>query len=190
VFKDRWMMPLCVWLPVLLVVVLAPRLNPTRVKRLLAIAGTIGVIVSILIPTRVWYASQFKIAHRSLTRTEKALHAPYQELARDLNRLLPAGGFIVADEDWIGGNLKLYFPRRWVVSSHFLLQLPLRSGDKCLLVWEAAEQAPPAEFLKFTRQFADVDVNEIRYVEAPLKSFQTHRMRFGIALGTVNSNRP
>jgi lipopolysaccharide core galacturonosyltransferase RgtB len=182
-FKDRWMLPLCVWLPILLVAGLAPRLDSTRMTWLIGIAGGAAAIILILIPTRVRFAEQFRV--------KQVLNAPYEELATEIRHGTVPNGCLVVNDNWVGGNLKLRFPDRWVLSSRLWLRHQVTPGDDCLLIWDATERAsPPVRLLNFTREFAEVDLSSIRYVEAPLKFYQTNRMRLGLAMGRINPNPP
>jgi hypothetical protein len=182
------MTPLCVWLPILLVVGLASRLDSIRMTWLIGIGCGVAVIVMVMIPARVRFAERFKLKHPHL-------NAPYDKLTEDqMRRYLGPNALtdcIVAEDNWVGGNLKLQFPERVVLSSGLWLNHPMKPGEECLLVWDATERAsPPVKLLRFVREFAEVDTNSVRFLEAPLKFYQTNRMRLGLAIGKVNANPP
>jgi hypothetical protein len=182
-FKDRWMLPLCVWLPILLVAGFASRLNSTRMTALIGMAFGVAAIIMVLIPARVRFAERIGV--------KQVLNAPYDQLATEMRRGAVPNGCLVANDNWVGGNLKLQFPDRWVLSSRLWLRPRLAPGEDCLLVWDASEHmSPPTRLLNFSRQFAEVDLNSVRYVEATLKFHRTNRMRLGMAMSRIKSNPP
>jgi 4-amino-4-deoxy-L-arabinose transferase-like glycosyltransferase len=173
-FKDRWFLPLCVWVPILLVVIFESRLTARRMRTLASIAGIIALVISILIPVRVWFSEQIGFT--------QAINAPFDQLAREIRRSDGSFAGVIAINNWIGGNLKKEFPEKIVFTPRIFLKPNLRAGDKCLLVWDATrDDAPPKKFLAFAAQFSDVNMTDARFVEARLKHFRIKTMRLGIA---------
>lgn len=171
-FKDRWFSPLCIWVPILTVAIFSERLNPLRIRRVSALAAMAALIVIVGIPTRVWLARMW--------RFQQALNAPYAVLAGQLQRDNPDAVCVIAGDNWVGGNLKLRFPERQIVSPKIFLEADLRPSAVGMLVWDANrnDSLPPA-LLEFAGQFADVDTNEIRYAGAPLKFWPSRTMKLG-----------
>ncbi|HET7626273.1 MAG TPA: glycosyltransferase family 39 protein [Verrucomicrobiae bacterium] len=173
-FKDRWFLPLCVWVPILLVTIFESRLTAGRMRALASIAGMIALVISILIPARVWFSEQIGFT--------QAINAPFDLLAREIRRNDDAFAGVIAINNWVGGNLKKEFPKKIVFTPRIFLKPDLRAGDECLLVWDAPRDAePPKKFLAFAAQFSDVDMTGEKIIEARLKHFQTKTMRLGIA---------
>ena len=98
----------------------------------------------------------------------------------------------MAENFWIGGNLRLFFPKTPVWTPRVPLRPPVRNGDDCVVVWDATKDAqPPEKLMSFAGQFAelDADTNHASYVEAPLKFFQTRTMRLGLMRGKLKQGQ-
>ncbi len=75
-------------------------------------------------------------------------HAPYDQLARHLQEGNPEPGLIVAGDEYLAGNLRLYFPQAAVIAASFPFSPPAPAQGGCLLVWNTAAGAslpPPLE---------------------------------------------
>lgn len=107
-FKDRWLMPFCVWTPLLLVCFAASRMEIVRARRLATAAGIVAIAISILIPVRIWMARTFRFA--------QALNTPFVQLGEELRSVGVTNGVFIASDNWVGGNLKHCFPKTFVIS--------------------------------------------------------------------------
>ncbi|MBC8096364.1 MAG: glycosyltransferase family 39 protein, partial [Akkermansiaceae bacterium] len=180
--KDRWLMPLCVWMPLLLGAIFSATLNPVRLRRLFWIAASVALVVSILIPTRIWLAKMW-----GFTQT---LNVPFAELAAELRQNGVTNGCFIAHDNWVGGNLKQCFPGQFVLTPNISLEQrsPETNG---FLVWDAVKSEPvPPRLLKFASEFADVNTNGIRYVAVPMKFWPEKMSRLGCAPWSVNRRYP
>jgi 4-amino-4-deoxy-L-arabinose transferase-like glycosyltransferase len=173
-FKDRWLLPIFICVPACIAAILQPRLNVIRVRILIVLAVVVMAAVSILLPERI------RLAER-LNKPDQQ-NAPIDWLTEQIRPSLKPGAVVAADSVWLAGNLRMFFPDHVLVAPRSTLSLPARERE-CLLVWDATRSEPPPEV--FTNVVAELagsgsNQNERRYVEAPLKFFQTQRMRLGL----------
>jgi lipopolysaccharide core galacturonosyltransferase RgtB len=179
-FKDRWLLPVCICLPLLLVGTLPARLSLARLKWMIGIGAVVIVVVSFFLPGRIWMAEK-------LNKPDQP-NAPFDKLSAEIHRLYPGPALLISENFWIGGNLRLFLPQSTVWTQRVPLRPPLGKGDECLVVWDATQDAqPPEKLISFAGRFAelDVDANQLSYVEAPLKFFQTRNMRLGLMRGKL-----
>lgn len=171
-FKDRWLMPLCVWTPILLVAFASARLSVARLQRLAWLAFTIALAIAVLIPLRVRFARSFGFA--------QALNAPYAKLVRDLPSDTTHHSLVFASDNWVGGNLKLQLPQKFVASPRIFLSHLVTNGTECLLVWDATKNELARDRLfSAVSRVAEIRTNEIRHVEAPLSFWPDRKARLG-----------
>lgn len=169
--KDRWLMPLCVWTPLLLVAVVSERLNVFRMRWLVGLATAAALAVAVLIPTRIWFAKSFGLAQN--------LNVPFAELSAELRRAGVTNGFFFASDNWVGGNIKQCFPHDFVTTPSICLELKTKENSGCL-VWDAVKNPRLPQYLvKFASQFAEVNTNDVGYVEAPMKFWPEKISRLG-----------
>jgi hypothetical protein len=172
-FKERWLQPLFVSVPILLVAVLRDNLNGARLKAMLWLGAVIGVIVEAVAPGRVLLTEQL---HK-----REILNAPFRRLAPDLARWVRESDFVVSPDDWLAGNLRLWFPDKLVVSPE-LMSFYAPSGRRCLMVWEVNRQTdPPPAVLRFATSFTGAPFHGTpAYVEECWKYHQRKELRFGV----------
>ena len=180
-FRDRWFLPLCFWTPLLLVGIFSGRLNPIRIRRLLTLAAVVALVVTVLIPARVRFAKTFKVPQN--------LNAPYAQLARELRSNVPTVNYIIAGDNWVGGNLKLWFPEKFILSPRIFLERQPQADEASLLVWDATRNAAlPEKLMAFAASLAEVNSNELRYIEAPLQFWPARRMKIGFTTCRFRGN--
>jgi hypothetical protein len=171
-FKDRWFMPLCIWVPLLLVAMFSARLNSRRIRWLTGTAALIALVIAVLIPARVWFAKTF--------RFPQVLNVPFDKLTMPLRNQLPPEAVIIAGDNWTGGNLKRCFPTNFVTSPNIALEFH-RAGSEGWIVWNATKnESLPPRLRRFAEELAIVDTNELRYVSAPLKFWPEKTSRLGL----------
>ncbi len=179
-FKDRWFMPLCIWVPLLLVAMFSARLNSTRIRRLIGIAAVIALVIAILIPTRVWLAKTF--------RFPQVLNVPFDKLTLPMRNQLPSDAIIIAGDNWVGGNMKRCFPSNFVTSPNIFLDFH-PTGTEAWLVWNASKnEALPPKLRRFADELGIVDTNEFRYVSAPMKFWPERTSRLGLLHCTLRKS--
>lgn len=181
-YKDRWMLPVFFWLPILLVVKCAARLDVVRTKSLLGFAAAVAVVICVLIPVRVRLVPAKPGA--------QCLQAPFEELCRQIAEVNPDARLFIAEDKWLGGNLRHFMPGRSVVSADRVLHLPAALGDGCLIVWGGSRNAAPPEALTaYAGGIADVDFSpdRVRFAEAPMKFQKTGVMRLAYVTGVIKA---
>jgi 4-amino-4-deoxy-L-arabinose transferase-like glycosyltransferase len=104
--KDRWFQPLLFFLPLLVSLCSAP--SPRAVRRVAALGIAVGVLVSLLLPARLLLVGY--------TGRLKRPHTPYEGLAADLRQAVGRPDVIVAEDRFIGGNMRLQFPGATVLT--------------------------------------------------------------------------
>lgn len=151
-FKDRWFEPIFISLPILLFSLVQDQIKVHHVRAIPVIGGTIALLVLIIIPSRIIWAEE-------IGRTQ-LLNAPYRNLARELSASILPGTLVLAENKWIGGNLRLLFPELNVVTPE-LAKLYSATNRRCLVVWDATRRDAPSPALKrFVQSFARADVGQ------------------------------
>jgi 4-amino-4-deoxy-L-arabinose transferase-like glycosyltransferase len=177
-FKDRWLQPLFVAMPILIVVAMRDALNQFRLKILVLLAATLACIVVILAPGRL-YLTEWRTAKRG---AHDILNAPFRKFAADLKTPAENSDYILSSTYWLGGNLRLWFSDKHIFSPDLAppdLQFP---GQKCLMVWDADRRLEPPDELKgFGKAFAaDYDKLTPTFIEEKWKYHKSKMMRLGV----------
>lgn len=147
-FKDRRMHALLLIAPLLLFLWLDHRaIEPWRLRWLAAAVGAVVSIVFVILLGQALLEPYF--CRRCW------LHMPLPALEQAMRQSGFERGTIVADEEHVGGNLRLAFPAARVLSPAYpSLDLPPPGAGACLLAWHArfAGDAVPARLLDFLGQ--------------------------------------
>lgn len=135
VFRSRWMLPLLHFLPVLLFALAGPGIwQPRAVRRYQGALLLVMLLIPVGLAARVYLAP--------LTGNYTKPHFPGAELASGLRRVAGAAPLVVAQNTFIGGNLKPYLPAALVAAPRVdfpLHRLYRQRGGPVLLVWNADE---------------------------------------------------
>lgn len=180
-FRDRWFQPVFVCLPVALVVLFRQQLGKKQIRAIFALASLVAVFVCIAMPARIWFAEKL---HR-----HEQLIAPFDKFSGDIRTLFPQMNLFVAEDFWIGGNLRLHLPRSKILTPH----LPKTwrreiAPEDCLLVWDATREKKHSDAaLNFAGPFAETDVTGASSIEETLKYFHSKKMRLGIVVEKTKS---
>jgi hypothetical protein len=116
------------------------------------------------------------------------LHAPFEALAHQLAAAGFERGMIVAENTFIGGNLRLTFPSARVVTPELTtgLQGSPREAGQCLVVWDGKPRQPlPDPLQRFLEKDlqAQLPGSQLpRYAEARLKHSHQQMFRLGFLL--------
>jgi hypothetical protein len=144
-FKDRRMHALLLTAPLLVFLWLDHRaIDPWRLRWLAAAIGAVLVLVFVIL------LGQALIEPYTCRRCW--LHMPLPALEQAIRQSGFERGTIVADEEHVGGNLRLAFPTARVLSPAYeTLDVPAPGSGACLLAWHArfAGDAIPARLLGF-----------------------------------------
>jgi len=175
-FKDRWLQPLFIATPILVVVAVRDGLNSVRLKTLSLLAAAISCVVVLLAPARL-FLTEWR-GRRDI------LNAPFRKFATDLKSPAATADFIVGGSYWVGGNLRLWFPHEHILSPGPGLP-PLDAnfpGQKCLLVWNAEQRTDlPDELKEFANDFTAGSENLTpTFIEEKWKYHQNKMMRLGV----------
>jgi 4-amino-4-deoxy-L-arabinose transferase-like glycosyltransferase len=180
-FKDRWMQPFLFLTPLYVFVrVQGGGVTPDRLRvyaRLLAACGLLFLGAPL---AQAWVGPWFGMYSR--------LHVPFDALASQLQALGFRQGMIVAENTFLGGNLRLTFPQTRVITPEVTIGLRVdpREGGQCLVVWDGAGgQGVPEPLQRVLARTLGADIPAGRapgYVEAPLKRSSERRFRLGVML--------
>ncbi|MEO7678042.1 MAG: glycosyltransferase family 39 protein [Verrucomicrobiota bacterium] len=149
-FKDRWFEPIFISLPILLFSLVQDQINKRRAKGILTLGVVVAATILIVIPTRIHLAEK-------LRRTQ-LLNAPYRQLKFQLAEFILPGSLVVAENKWVGGNLRMLFPELNVLTPE-LAKLYSATNRRCLVVWDATRRGTPSPALmRFVETFAGVEL--------------------------------
>jgi hypothetical protein len=175
-FKDRWLQPLFVATPILIVVAARDGLNRVRLKMLGSLAAAVSCIVVILAPGRL-LATEWR-------NRRDILNAPFRKFAADLKTQAAKADFILSGSYWVGGNLRLWFPDKHIVSPGPGLAPPDVNvpGQKCLVVWNVEQRTDlPDELKEFANAFTGRSEKLTpTFIEEKWKYHQNKMMRLGV----------
>jgi 4-amino-4-deoxy-L-arabinose transferase-like glycosyltransferase len=177
-FKDRWFEPIFISLPLALFVVAQKWMERNHVKNICILGSVAAFAILLIIPGRIIFAG--RIGEPQL------LNAPFAQLKNELGATIPANALIFAESKWLGGNLRLQFPQRHVVTPE-LAKLYSASNRPCAVVWDATKNdLPKSAFVNFLGNFAGIDLSETQPVFAA-ENYQYFRVKkFQLGIATVN----
>jgi hypothetical protein len=172
IFKGRWLQPVYVCVPVLLVALTYERMTRAAFQRIVATAVFVIVLVMVLLPSRIRLAQK-------LGRIEQ-LDAPLAELGQQLRPMVDPVACIAVDNFYVGGNLRLLFPEKTIITPQFHGERA--ASDARLVIFDATFEAHSSAEIKSLASWAGFDSNtaNLRYVEAPFRSNSKHRMKLGV----------
>jgi lipopolysaccharide core galacturonosyltransferase RgtB len=173
-FKDRWLQPLFVAAPILVVVAVRAGLNRARLNVLIFVAATVSWVVVILAPGRL-FLTEWR-------NRRDILNAPFRNFAADLTPYAENADFILSGNYWVGGNLRLWFPDKHIFSPDLAPPDLKYPGKSCLMVWNIERATPPPEeLIEFARSFAGEGVNLTpTFIDEKWKYHQYKTMRLGV----------
>ena len=173
-FRDRYVQPLFVWLPVLLVSVAQPELSLKRWKAVVGLGGAVAGVVLVLAPGRLLLTERLK--------KNELLNAPFRAFASDLQPAMQGATCIIAENHAVGGNLRLWFPDKLVIDSEVAPLFPLSCKD-FVLAWDATRSpTPPPRLLAFAASLgAGAPAGRVWRFEEPLKYHHSRTMCLGAA---------
>lgn len=158
--KDRWMQPILFAAAIYLPLLLRQQLAGKGMQRLLAVAGTVALVIMILLPARTLLASHLKGRNQ--------LNTPFVRFSEALRQAGFEHGNIAAGNRWLGGNLRLHFPR----TSVFVPELPpppVNPEEPWLVVWDGSRKAEmPPELRHLCENLPGCRTSgTTQYIEAP-----------------------
>ncbi len=184
---DRWLQPVLVSAPVLLVAWVQPRLDMARLKWLLAIAGVAAVIVTVGLHARIILAEKW---HRT-----QPWNRPYDALAQQMKSALAPASVVMTDTTLLAGNLRMNMPDK-IFTPPELAPLFTDSTANVAIAWDAGGDAiakktrnqtrdwPPPENLADFAQHAgaSLDPAQAQYFSATFKFHTSRQMKVGVVM--------
>ena len=157
--RARWLQPLLISLPLVLVGWTQPRLDQKGINFVFSLAVMMMLLVPITLYGRVRAAAWFgRITH---------LNTPYRAFAEQIRSAGFTRGLIIAEGHQLGGNLRLQFPDS-IVAAPQNIKIPMPSTNymPTLIVWQPIGKLQmPGPLVKFSEQEFDFDPNQIRVQE-------------------------
>ena len=172
-FKDRWLQPIFICLPILLVTACRNALSGYRLKLLLALGAAISVAMAFMTSGRLFFTEA--------RGRRDVLNAPFRQFAADLQQPAANAGFILASDYWLAGNLRLWFPDKHVFSPD-LAPPDSATAKRCLIVWDATKKPdPPTGLVDFAQTFVPNSPQPTPlYFEELWKYHQAKTMKLGV----------
>jgi lipopolysaccharide core galacturonosyltransferase RgtB len=180
-FKDRWMQPFLFLTPLYVFVRLQGiGVAPSRLRLYAGVLGVFGLVFLAMPATQAWVGPWFGMYSR--------LHVPFEALAHQLEAAGFRRGMILAENTFIGGNLRLTFPHARVLTPELTtgLQGIARETGQCLVVWDGNNRQPLPEPLQ---QFLEKELQAQLprgyvpgYAEAGLRHSHERVFRLGFLL--------
>jgi lipopolysaccharide core galacturonosyltransferase RgtB len=181
-FKDRWMQPFLFLVPLYMFVRLQDvgGIAPGRLHMFACVLALSGLVFLVAPLAQAWVAPWFGMYSR--------LHAPFEEVARQLREAGFRKGTIVAETTFIGGNLRLMFPTSRVVTPEAVSGRHVNRQEhaQCLVVWNGTNAEPlPTPLRRFWEGSLRAQPPSDRaphYIEARLKRSDRRVFRIGFLL--------
>jgi hypothetical protein len=181
-FKDRWMQPFLLLVPLYVFVRLQDvgGIAEGRLQMFACVLALSGLVFLVTPLAQAWVAPWFGMYSR--------LHAPFEEVARQLREAGFRKGTIVAETTFIGGNLRLVFPTSRVVTPEVrsVMHVDPQAAGQCLVIWHGDDRPPlppPLRpFLEETLHAQPPSDPAPRYIDARLKHSHQQAFRIGFLL--------
>ena len=174
-FKERWIQPNLLALPLLVAGAMASELTAARLKRCAMLAGLAAVAVFLILSGRVLLAG---VTDRPLRQ-----NMPYRELAEHVHRAGIQPDTIIAENRSLGAAFRMAFPEAVVIVPGLIPAK--RPGSACLVVCEVDPRNPTLEPMRrLAGQYAVPQdrLSEGQFVSAPLKYCPNRELRIAYAL--------
>ncbi|MBP9900362.1 MAG: glycosyltransferase family 39 protein [Verrucomicrobia subdivision 3 bacterium] len=156
--KGRWLQPLLIAWPIVLVAWAQPKLTPLAARRILVLAGVVLVVVP-----AVMYGG---VVAARWTGRQTNLNIPYDALAGQVRSAGFNRGVIVAEGIRLGGNLKRNFPDS-TVAVPGILELPVLPDAPVLIAWHSgANDAIPNTFVDYVARTCGVALGALPAAKA------------------------
>jgi 4-amino-4-deoxy-L-arabinose transferase-like glycosyltransferase len=167
--RNRWLQPLIIPAPILVVSICQAQLNARRLKAILGLGGAVALGVAVAAPGRILLTER-------LGKLE-GLNAPYRKLGHDLNGPLERVSMIYCPETALAGNIRIWFPEKKVTAPMTAKTYPLIFPYA--VVWDTANSRSAAFVAGATNLTAN-SLSQATYVEEIQKYHHTRTMRLGV----------
>jgi len=167
--RNRWLQPLVIPMPILVVMMFQKHLNSRRFKIISLLATIVAVGVTIGAPGRVLLTER-------LGKVE-GLNMPYKGLARQIAKPLANASMIYCADTAMAGNLRVWFPDKAITAPGLAKLYP--PEPRCALVWDASVSRASA-FVSQASVLTGNRPEEAVYFEERLKYHRVKTMRLGV----------
>jgi 4-amino-4-deoxy-L-arabinose transferase-like glycosyltransferase len=173
-FRDRWLQPLFVWLPVLFLALYRQHLTTRRYRIIIGLAGAVAVAVLVIAPGRMLFTERLK--------KNEILNSPFEVLARDLKTELADVDIVVVGDYRVAGNIRLWFPEKFITSPEFDGLFPVKKGNAAM-IWDSSTiERPAPDFVQFAeRVTAQKLTADRKHFQEPLKYHRSRTMQLTVA---------
>jgi hypothetical protein len=161
-FKERWIQPNLLALPLLVSGAMAAELTGVRLKRCALLAGAAAAAVCLVLSGRVLFAG--------LTDRPLRQNMPYRELAEQVHKAGIQPDVIIADDRSLGAAFRMAFPEALGIVPGQLA--PRKPSGLCLVVCEVDPRRSTFERMREVAAQYEIPphrLNEPQLVSAPLK---------------------
>ncbi len=167
--RNRWLQPILIPTPLLLVALLRQHLTAARLKAILAIGGLAALTVAIAAPGRMLLTERL---HKY-----EILNAPFRPLAACLREPLANCSSIYAEDRWLAGNLRVWFPDKAITIPEMVtLYAPATNS---VVVWDASRN-PRAAIVRYAQRDLHQTYTGDTFCDATYKFHHTNMMRLGL----------
>lgn len=132
--KERWLQPFLFVTPMLMFLMADLKDVPrTRIQPFITIGLACCLTVLLVIPLRVIFVDFRSKPHKE--------NYPFTALTEEITKAGFSKGLILAEDKFVGGNLKLRFQDSTVITPSIPLQ-PFRPAEQTLIVWQTTDPRP------------------------------------------------
>ncbi len=177
VFKGRWLQPAYLLLPLVITAWINPRLTRAAMRRLVGTACAIGVLLAFLLPARLWVSGQ--------QQHSTPLNISFAQLGTVIKPQVDRVDLILADGKLTGGNLRLLFPDKTILTPQFSPAAPMHSATQCVFVFDETlrDRQLFQEMIQLAARFsADTLDTNVTYVDVPMRFSPGNPRRYGVGL--------
>lgn len=159
--KERWLQPFLFVAPMLMFLLADLKAVPrNRIHLFLGFGLLCCLSVLLIIPLRVVLVDLRSKPHRE--------NYPFTALAQEISKAGFSKGLILAEDKFMGGNLKLRFQDSTVITPSIPLQ-PFRPAEQTLIVWQTTDPKP---YLKSMMLGKSSDIRKITVPYIHSEKFQ------------------
>jgi hypothetical protein len=167
---NRWMQPIMVPTPLLLALIWREHLNPFRLKAILWLGAIITLVVAVGASGRI-------LLTESLHKYE-ILNAPFRPLAADIKEAVAKSDYIFANERWLAGNLRIWFPEKGITIPE-MTDL-FKPTTNCILIWDAGRDVTVDRSLGTAEKETGQKFGAPQFFDERFKYHHTNMMRLGV----------
>ena len=159
--KDRWLQPYLFFFPLWAFLYVNPDALRRRAPAMAGLVAVVMLVIFIIIPLR--------LVTTDLTQDPRRENYPFDALAAEIKSQGFQSGTIVTQDMFIGGNLRLFFPKAAVSTPQFSMPADDDHAHPVLYVWHSPKLMTKKEFRATGKDMACVD----RTTSLPYKHSRT-----------------